>query len=177
MLFTGILLVLISGRALYKHNILWRLSNNEKEETRDVETLLPEEGVEERLRILQDEIVFLRTKIESMDKEKRTPQERSFDHYLEGALEGESTAENQRESGVRDHIKTAVKKEKPAAGKARRAGPRKDRQGDLPADPRNAMTMQEQIREAYTGGESIEDLARRFQRGKGEISLIVNLRR
>lgn len=41
----------------------------------------------------------------------------------------------------------------------------------------SSASIQEQIRQAHADGESIESLARRFGRGKGEIALILNLKR
>ncbi|MBE3572666.1 MAG: hypothetical protein IMW95_06910 [Moorella humiferrea] len=41
----------------------------------------------------------------------------------------------------------------------------------------SVSSIQEQIRQAHAAGESIESLARRFGRGKGEIALILNLKR
>ncbi|PRR70246.1 hypothetical protein MHOCP_07970 [Moorella humiferrea] len=48
---------------------------------------------------------------------------------------------------------------------------------ELPGNAAPYGAVAEQIRQAHAAGESIESLARRFGRGKGEIALILNLKR
>lgn len=116
-----------------------------------------EEDLAERLAALQEEVAALTSLLEKLANggsgtagaagTESEKGRKAFPCYLAAALKGEP-----QERGATP----------PAGGAALETG---------------ASDLWQQIRQAYAAGESLESLARRYGRGKGEIALILNLQR
>ncbi|AKX96191.1 hypothetical protein MTHERMOG20_20280 [Moorella thermoacetica] len=133
--------------------------------------------LEARLADLQEEVASLTARLagEADSVPGTVTREAAFRAYLDAALA----------SGVAGGAGAAPAGQEAAARRAGAAGPpgnagtaAKEGPGQVPARSREgAPDIREEIRRAHARGESIESLARRFGRGKGEIALILNLHR
>lgn len=133
--------------------------------------------LEARLADLQEEVASLTARLagEADGAPGTVTREAAFRAYLDAALA----------SGVAGGAGAASAGQEAAAPRAGAAGTpgnagtaAKEGPGQVPARSREgAPDIREEIRRAHARGESIESLARRFGRGKGEIALILNLHR
>ncbi|WP_406678126.1 hypothetical protein [Moorella sp. ACPs] len=121
-----------------------------------------------RLAALQEEVTALTARLEELTAASEAVPG-TFRSYLATALAGGTTG-----AAATDLQGTPPR---PAEAKAvpemiTAAGP----EGEATSGT-GAIDIYEQIRSAHAAGESIDSLARRFGRGKGEIALILNLKR
>ncbi|WP_258359704.1 helix-turn-helix domain-containing protein [Moorella sulfitireducens] len=112
-----------------------------------------------RLEALQEEVAALAARVEELAIPAASPG--AFRSYLAAALEGEDAA------GANPGLQG-----RPAGTPVETAGA-----GKPSVTGAEEPDVREQIRRAYAAGESIDSLARRFGRGKGEVALIINLKR
>ncbi|QGP92861.1 hypothetical protein MGLY_22530 [Neomoorella glycerini] len=127
-----------------------------------------QEQLAERLATLQEEVTALTARLEELAAASEAVPG-TFRSYLATALAGGTTgaaATDLQGTPAGPAGEKAVPEKTTAAGPA----------GGTTPGP-ETLSIQEQIRLAHAAGESIDSLARRFSRGKGEIALILNLKR
>ncbi|WP_141265643.1 hypothetical protein [Moorella sp. E306M] len=127
-----------------------------------------DEQLAERLATLQEEVTALTARLEELTAASEAVPG-TFRSYLATAL-AEGTAGAAATDLQRTPARPAGEKAVPERTTA--AGPA----GGTTPGP-ETLNIQEQIRLAHAAGESIDSLARRYGRGKGEIALILNLKR
>ncbi|CEP68920.1 Uncharacterized [Moorella glycerini] len=134
-----------------------------------------DEQLAERLAILQEEVTALTARLEELTAASGAVPG-TFRSYLATALAGGTAgAVAARETGEAigpQRTSAGPAGEKAVPERTTAAGPA----GGTTPGP-ETLSIQEKIRLAHAAGESIDSLARRFGRGKGEIALILNLKR
>ncbi len=132
--------------------------------------------LEARLAGLQEEVASLAARLagEAAGVPGTVTREAAFRAYLDAALaRGAAGGAGAAPAGQEAAAPRAGAAGPGNAGTAAREGP-----GQVPARSREGVPdIREEILRAHARGESIESLARRFGRGKGEIALILNLHR
>ncbi|KYH32645.1 hypothetical protein [Neomoorella mulderi] len=127
-----------------------------------------DEQLAERLAILQEEVTALTARLEELTAASEAVPG-TFRSYLATALAGGTAG---AEATDLQGTPAGPAGEKAVPERTTAAGPA----GGTTPGP-ETLSIQEQIRLAHAAGESIDSLARRFGRGKGEIALILNLKR
>lgn len=150
---------------------------------------LPEIEGSARQRQLEEQMADLREKLSALSAIINTGTNVSrassiengqrFQSYLQTVLSTGQGLDN--ESPAKEGGAGKLKNRAPAArvlsGRISRLEFKESGKAEIATFQEKPLSLQEQISRAHAGGESVDSLARRFGRGKGEIALILNLNR
>jgi len=190
LLIIGALLVSIFAPLVFKQAMTARtVSPLPPGEEGNLEDGLPEIKSPVRQRQLEEQITDLQEKLAALSARINTgsnifqanPGEngQGFHSYLQAVLSTGQGPNN--ESPAKEGAPGKLKSRAPAArvlsGRISRPNLKESGEAETVTVRDKPLSIQEQISQAHAGGESVDSLARRFGRGKGEITLILDLHR